>query len=87
MDSISYIIVTVALNLIGLISFFFMHVNYRKRQEIKFTAVVRRIMNVRTKDEFEQIFRRLATNEIKTLSGKQKNELLSLADTLTNNLI
>ena len=87
MDSISYIIVTVALNLIGLISFFFMHVNYRKRQEIKFTAVVRRIMNVRTKDEFEQIFRRLAKNEIKTLSGKQKNELLCLADTLSHNLI
>ena len=87
MDSISYIIVTVALNLIGLISFFFMHVNYRKRQDIKFTAVVRRIMNVRTKDEFEQIFRRLAKNEIRTLSGKQKNELLYLADTLSNNLI
>lgn len=87
MDSISYIFVTIALNLIGLISFFFMHVNYRKRQEIKFTAVVRRIMNVRTKDEFEQIFRRLANNEIRTLSGRQKNELLTLADTLSNNLI
>jgi len=44
-------------------------------------------MNVRTKDEFEQTFRRLAGNEIKTLSHSQKNELLSLADTLNNNLI
>ena len=87
MDSISYIIITGTIQLIGLISFYFLHLNYRKRQEIKCYAVMKRILSVRTKDEFEQIFRKLCNNEIRTLSGKQKNEILSLADTLSHKLI
>ncbi len=48
---------------------------------------MKRILSVKTKEEFEQIFRRLCNNEIRTLSSKQKNEILSLADTLSHNLI
>lgn len=87
MNSTTYIIITTAIQLIGLISFYFIHMNYRKRQEVKCYAVLKRILSVRTKEEFEQIFRRLANNEIRTLSGKQKNEILSIADTLSHNLI
>jgi predicted lipase len=87
MNASTYIFITAAINLIGLISFYFVHMKYRKRQELKFTAVVKRITSVRTKDEFTQIFRRLCNNEIRTLSNKQKNEILSLADLLSDNLI
>ncbi len=87
MNSFSYILITTTIQLIGLISFYFIHIKYRKRQQIKFRAVVKRITSVRTKDEFEQIFRRLANNEIRTLSYKQKNEISSLADLLSDNLI
>jgi len=87
MTAITYIMITAAINVIGLISFYFIHLNYKKRQELKFTAVVRRIMNVKTKDEFDITIRRLANNEIKTLSYSQKNEIHSLVDTLSANLI
>lgn len=82
-----YITIIVTLNIIGLISFYFMTLSSRKRREIKFTAIVKRITSVRTKDEFEQVFRRLAKNEIRTLSGRQKNEIFSLKDILEANLI
>ncbi|MBS1494323.1 MAG: hypothetical protein JST55_12470 [Bacteroidetes bacterium] len=87
MNSLSYIILTSGVQIMGLIAFYFVHINYRKRQQLKFTAVVKRIMNVRTKEEFQQIFKRFANNEIRTLSYGQKNELLELADILNNNLI
>lgn len=87
MDSTSYIIITTGIQLIGLISFYFVHQNYRKRQSVKFYAVVKRITSVRTKEEFQQCFRRLCNNEIRTLSGSQKCEILYLADVLEHNLI
>ena len=82
-----YITIVVIMNIIGLISFYFMTIGSRRRRDIKFRAVVKRITSVRTKDEFEQIFRRLAKNEIRTLSGRQKNEISSIADLLSHNLI
>lgn len=82
-----YITIVLVLNIIGLISFYFMTLESRKRRELKFTAIVKRITSVRTKDEFEHVFRRLAKNEIRTLSGRQKSEICSLKEVLEANLI
>lgn len=82
-----YISLILMLNVIGLASFYFSTIHSRKRRELKYTAIIKRITCVRTKDEFEQIYRRLAHNEIRTLSHKQKNEIFSLKEILSANLI
>jgi len=87
MNSATYILLTSGVQLLGLVSFLFVHLTFRRKQEVKYYAVVKRITSVRTKDEFENIFRRLAGNEVKTLSRRQKNEILHLADVLEANLI
>lgn len=87
MNSSSYILLTSGVQLLGLVSFLFVHLAFRKKQAVKYYAVVKRITSVRTKDEFHNIFRKLAGNEVKTLSSRQKNEILNLADILEANLI
>lgn len=87
MDSATYILLTSGIQILGLVSFLFVHLAFKKKQAVKYYAVVKRITSVRTKDEFENIFRRLARNEVKTLSRRQKNEIFNLANILEANLI
>jgi len=87
MTTEQYLIATAVTQTIALGAYYFVQSDFRKRQQLVFTAIVRRILNVKTKEEFQNVFRRFAGNEIRTLSYKQRNELFSLKEVLEANLI
>lgn len=87
MNTEQYLLTMAVTQTLALAAYYFVQSDYRKRQELKFTAVLRRIMDVRTKEEFQNVFRRLAGNEIRTLSYKQREEIFSVKEVLEANLI
>lgn len=82
-----YVIMTLAVAIIGIIGFIFVQSNHRKKQKFLFDQIKLRLLEVQTRKEFEEIYFEMVNKEIKELSKEQHDELYALKKLLDKNLI
>ncbi len=87
MSGAFYVIMTLAVAIIGIIGFVIVQSNHRKRQAYLFEQIKLRLLEVRTRQEFEDIYFQMVNKEIKELTKEQHDELYELKKVLDKNLI
>lgn len=87
MSGAFYVIMTLAVAIIGIIGFVIVQTNHRKKQAYLFEQIKVRLLEVRTRQEFEDIYYQMINKEIKELTKEQHDELYELKKLLDKNLI
>ena len=82
-----YVIMTLAVAIIGIIGFIVVHTNHKKKQQFLFEQIKLRLLEVKTRAEFEDIYFKMVNKEIKELTKEQHDELYELKKVLDKNLI
>ncbi len=82
-----YVIMTLSVAIIGIIGFVIVQSNHRKQQQFLFDQIKVRLLEVRTKQEFESVYFQMINKEIKELTKEQHDELYELKKVLDRNLI
>lgn len=82
-----YVIMTLAVAIIGIIGFVIVQSNHKKKQQYLFDQIKVRLLEVRTREEFEDVYFQMLNNEIKQLTKEQHDELYELKKVLDQNLI
>ncbi|MBP9095789.1 MAG: hypothetical protein KBG21_04215 [Ignavibacteria bacterium] len=82
-----YIIMTLAVAIIGIIGFVIVQSNHKKQQKFLFDQIKLRLLEVRTREEFEEIYFQMVNKEIKELTKDQHDELYEIKKVLDKNLI
>lgn len=87
MSGAFYVIMTLAVAIIGIIGFVIVQSGHKKKQQFLFDQIKVRLLEVRTKEEFEQVYFQMLNKEIKELTKEQHDELYELKKILDKNLI
>lgn len=82
-----YIIMTLAVAIIGIIGFVIVQSNHKKQQKFLFDQIKLRLLEVKTRDEFEDLYFQMVNKEIKELTKDQHDELYEIKKVLDKNLI
>ena len=82
-----YVIMTLCVAIIGIIGFVIVQSGHRKKQQFLFEQIKVRLLEVRTREEFEDIYFQMVNKEIKELTKEQHDELYELKKLLDQNLI
>ncbi|MBN8571819.1 MAG: hypothetical protein J0M18_19525 [Ignavibacteria bacterium] len=82
-----YIIMTLAVAIIGIIGFVIVQSNHKKQQKFLFDQIKLRLLEVRTREEFEDLYFQMVNKEIKELTKEQHDELYEIKKVLDKNLI
>ena len=82
-----YVIMTLSVAIIGIIGFVVVQSNHRKQQQFLFDQIKVRLLEVRTRDEFEDLYFQMVNKEIKQLTKEQHDELYEIKKVLDKNLI
>ncbi|MBN8570533.1 MAG: hypothetical protein J0M18_12970 [Ignavibacteria bacterium] len=82
-----YIIMTLAVAIIGIIGFVIVQSNHKKQQKFLFDQIKLRLLEVKTRDEFEDLYFQMVNKEIKELTKEQHDELYEIKKVLDKNLI
>lgn len=82
-----YVIMTLSVAIIGIIGFVIVQSNHRKKQQFLFDQIKVRLLEVRTKEEFESVYFQMINKEIKELTKEQHDELYELKKVLDRHLI
>jgi hypothetical protein len=82
-----YIIMTLAVAIIGIIGFVIVQSNHKKQQKFLFDQIKLRLLEVRTREEFEDLYFQMVNKEIKELTKDQHDELYEIKKVLDKNLI
>lgn len=78
---------TLAVAIIGIIGFVIVQSNHKKQQKFLFDQIKLRLLEVRTREEFEEIYFQMVNKEIKELTKDQHDELYEIKKVLDKNLI
>lgn len=87
MSGFFYIIMTLAVAIIGIIGFVIVQSNHKKQQKFLFDQIKLRLLEVKTRDEFEDLYFQMVNKEIKELTKEQHDELYEIKKVLDKNLI
>jgi len=82
-----YVIMTLSVAIIGIIGFVIVQSNHRKQQQFLFDQIKVRLLEVKTRDEFEDLYFQMVNKEIKQLTKEQHDELYEIKKVLDKNLI
>lgn len=82
-----YVIMTLSVAIIGIIGFVIVQSNHKKQQQFLFDQIKVRLLEVRTRDEFEDLYFQMVNKEIKQLTKEQHDELYEIKKVLDKNLI
>jgi vacuolar-type H+-ATPase subunit I/STV1 len=82
-----YVIMTLAVAIIGIIGFVIVQSNHKKQQQFLFDQIKLRLLEVKTRDEFEDLYFQMVNKEIKGLTKEQHDELYEIKKILDKNLI
>lgn len=78
---------TLAVAIIGIIGFVIVQANHRKQQKFLFDQIKLRLLEVKTREEFEDLYFQMVNKEIKELTKEQHDELYEIKKVLDKNLI
>jgi hypothetical protein len=87
MSGAFYVIMTLAVAIIGIIGFVIVQSNHKKQQKFLFDQIKVRLLEVRTREEFEDLYFQMVNKEIKQLTKEQHDELYEIKKVLDKNLI
>ncbi|MBS1492763.1 MAG: hypothetical protein JST55_04615 [Bacteroidetes bacterium] len=87
MSGAFYVIMTLAVAIIGIIGFVIVQSNHKKQQKFLFDQIKVRLLEVRTREEFEDLYFQMVNKEIKELTKEQHDELYEIKKVLDKNLI
>lgn len=87
MSGAFYVIMTLAVAIIGIIGFVFVQSKHRKQQQFLFEQIKLRLLEVKTREEFEDLYFQMVNKEIKSLTKDQHDELYEIKKILDKNLI
>ena len=73
---------TLAVAIIGIIGFVIVQSNHKKQQKFLFDQIKLRLLEVRTREEFEEIYFQMVNKEIKELTKDQHDELYEIKKVL-----
>lgn len=82
-----YVIMTLSVAIIGIIGFVIVQSNHKKQQQFLFDQIKVRLLEVRTREEFEDLYFQMVNKEIKQLTKEQHDELYEIKKVLDKNLI
>jgi len=87
MSGAFYVIMTLAVAIIGIIGFVIVQSSHKKQQQFLFDQIKLRLLEVKTREEFEDIYFQMVNKEIKQLTKEQHDELYEIKKVLDQNLI